>query len=90
MLKRQLHIQNKLGLHARAAAKLVTLANRFQANVSLTTGKMTAHTKSIMGLMMLSATYGTAIELSVDDAPDSEKALEAIQALIQNRFDEPE
>jgi phosphocarrier protein HPr len=90
MLKRQLLIQNKLGLHARAAAKLVTLANRFQANISLSTGKMTAHTKSIMGLMMLSATCGTSIELTADNAPDSEKAMEAIEALIQNRFDEPE
>ena len=90
MLKRQLKIQNKLGLHARAAAKLVTLASRFQADITLSTSKLTAHTKSIMGLMMLSATHGTPIELVSDDAPDAEKAMEAIEALIQNRFDEPE
>ncbi len=90
MLKRDTHIQNKLGLHARAAAKLVNLANRFQANITISTPKLTAHTKSIMGLMMLSATNGTPIQLSADDAPDAEKAMNAIEALIQNRFDEPE
>ena len=90
MLKRETRIQNKLGLHARAAAKLVTLANRFEANISISTPKLTAHTKSIMGLMMLSATQGTPIELCSDEAPDAEKAISAIEALIQNRFDEPE
>ncbi len=90
MLKRQLLIQNKLGLHARAAAKLVTLANRFQANISISTAKLTAHTKSIMGLMMLSAVFGTPIELVADDAVDAKKAMAAIEALIQNKFDEPE
>jgi phosphocarrier protein HPr len=90
MIKRQVQIQNKLGLHARAAAKLVTLASRFQADVTMSTPKLGAHTKSIMGLMMLSATYGTMVELVSDDAPDADKAMNAIEALIQNRFDEPE
>ena len=90
MLKRQLRIQNKLGLHARAAAKLVTLASRFQAEITISTEKLTAHTKSIMGLMMLSATYGTSVTLVSDEAKDAEAAINAIEALIQNKFDEPE
>jgi phosphocarrier protein HPr len=83
-------IQNKLGLHARAAAKLVNVAHRFTADVVIHTHKLSAHTKSIMGLMMLSATYGTSIELSAQEGSDAEEAIKAIEALIQRKFDEPE
>ncbi|NCX94629.1 MAG: HPr family phosphocarrier protein, partial [Gammaproteobacteria bacterium] len=59
MLRRQTRIQNKLGLHARAAAKLVNLAHQFEAEITLDTGRLTANAKSIMGLMMLAANNGT-------------------------------
>ena len=89
MLTQQCTIINKLGLHARAASKLVSTASRFAAEVELHKGDMIANAKSIMGIMMLAANQGTPITLHATGS-DAEKALEAILALINNRFDEEE
>ncbi|GAB0152818.1 MULTISPECIES: HPr family phosphocarrier protein [Marinobacterium] len=89
MIETRLTIINKLGLHARAAAKLVTLANQFNANIRINKDGREVDGKSIMSVMMLAASKGTEIALAAegDDAPE---ALDAITALINNRFDEPE
>lgn len=80
-------IVNRLGLHARAAAKLVTLAAKYQAEIKVAKGGKTVSGKSIMGVMMLAAAQGSVIRLTAvgDDAIE---ALEALAALIANRFDE--
>jgi len=89
MIEKRLTIINKLGLHARAAAKLVTLANQFSADIRIQKDDRKVDGKSIMSVMMLAASKGTEITLSAtgEDAP---QALDAICALVNNRFDEPE
>ncbi|MGE0385711.1 MAG: HPr family phosphocarrier protein [Gammaproteobacteria bacterium] len=89
MLQRKVTICNKLGLHARAAAKLVQLAGRFEADVRLVRDGREANAKSIMGVMMLSAGRGSEIEL-VGDGNDEQAAIEAVEQLIANRFGEDE
>lgn len=89
MAKAQLTIINKLGLHARAAAKLVSTATSFGSQVSVRANGQSVDGKSIMSVMMLAAAKGTDIELEcVGD--DEQEALDAIIALINNRFDEAE
>jgi phosphocarrier protein len=80
-------IVNRLGLHARAAAKLVTLAAKYQADVRVAKDGKQVSGKSIMGVMMLAAAQGSQITLTTigDDAVE---ALEALAALIANRFEE--
>lgn len=89
MIEKRLTIINKLGLHARAAAKLVTLANQFDAEIRIRKDDREVDGKSIMSVMMLAASKGTEITLLAtgEDAP---RALDAICALVNNRFDEPE
>lgn len=89
MVSKQLAIINKLGLHARAATKLVNLAARYAAESTITKGDKTINAKSIMGLMMLAATKGTTITLTCE-GEDEVEAFSAIEHLINNRFDEPE
>lgn len=89
MIEKTLTIINKLGLHARAAAKLVTLASSFQSRVELKTSCKTANGKSIMSVMMLAAGKGTEITLCIDGS-DEKQALAALEVLINLRFDEPE
>jgi phosphotransferase system HPr (HPr) family protein len=85
-----LDIINKRGLHARAAAKLATLANQFQAKVLARVGEGNwADAKSVMSLMLLAASQGTALEVSVE-GDDADAALCAIRALIADRFEECE
>lgn len=85
-----LDIINKRGLHARAAAKLATLANRFQAKVVARVGDGGwADAKSVMSLMLLAASCGTALEVSAE-GDDAEAAIGAIRALIADRFEEGE
>lgn len=90
MITRQTTIQNKLGLHARASAKLVNTASKFESEITLDTGNLTANSKSIMGLMMLAASCGTPITLKSDDADDAEAAMNAVEQLINDKFGEPE
>ena len=82
-------IINKLGLHARAASKLVSTASRFASRIDLVKGGQRADAKSIMSVLMLAASQGTVIELH-GTGQDVDEALEAIITLINNRFDEAE
>jgi phosphocarrier protein len=84
-----LTIVNKLGLHARASAKFVTLASNFKSDVTVLRNGQQANGKSIMGIMMLAAGKGTNIELQVD-GEDEETALQALTELVANRFGEDE
>jgi phosphocarrier protein len=87
MVRKSITIVNKLGLHARAAAKLVTLASLFQCDVRLARGSRTVNGKSIMGVMMLAAGQGSEIEL-IADGPDEEQAAATLAELVANRFGE--
>lgn len=89
MLKKTLLIVNKLGLHARAAAKLVKLATSFESHIELKRNHRSANGKSIMGVMMLAAGKGTELELEVS-GDDEEQAFAAIVGLIQDGFGEEE
>ena len=89
MIQQKITIINKLGLHARASAKLVHLASRYGSESRLIKGDKTVNCKSIMGIMMLAASKGTELELVVE-GDDEERAMAAIVELINNRFDEAE
>jgi phosphocarrier protein len=84
-----LTIVNKLGLHARASAKFVTLASTFKSDVTVSRNGQQANGKSIMGIMMLAAGKGTNIDLQVD-GEDEDKAMTALTELVANRFGEDE
>ncbi|MBL4774605.1 MAG: HPr family phosphocarrier protein [Mariprofundus sp.] len=84
---RIIHIQNKLGLHARASAKLAAEANRFEAAITLINDDIEVNCKSIMGIMMLAACKGTDLQLRAE-GEDAEAALTAILALVNDRFGE--
>ncbi|MBR9910528.1 MAG: HPr family phosphocarrier protein [Gammaproteobacteria bacterium] len=82
-------IINKLGLHARAAAKFATTAGRFASQIKVGLNGKKVDAKSVMSLMLLAANKGTNIELEVEGS-DEQEAMDAIVALINNRFDEAE
>ena len=87
MIERKITISNKLGLHARAAAKLVTLASSFQSKIEIKTKCKSANGKSIMSVMMLAASKGTEITLCIE-GNDEKEAIAALEVLINRRFDE--
>jgi len=87
MQQTQIKIINKLGLHARAAAKFVTLASEYQSEVLLEHQAKKVNGKSIMGVMMLAASKGTELTL-ITNGNDEHKALDALVELVNNRFDE--
>jgi phosphocarrier protein HPr len=89
MLHRETEIINKLGLHARASAKLTQLAGQYQSGIWLSRNGKRVNAKSIMGVMMLAAAKGATIAIEID-GPDEEVAMQALTALIANRFDEGE
>ncbi|MEM0910393.1 MAG: HPr family phosphocarrier protein [Pseudomonadota bacterium] len=89
LLKRKVEIVNKLGLHARAATKLVQLANQHDADITLIHGESSAPANSVLALMMLESSQGKTVEI-VCKGNDAEAAMEAITALIKNKFDESE
>jgi phosphocarrier protein HPr len=89
MLKSKITICNKLGLHARASAKLTKLAGSFQSEVLLARGERSVNAKSIMGVMMLAAGMGAEVELEVS-GPDEAVAMPALLDLIAKRFGEAE
>ena len=89
VVRREVTIINKLGLHARAAAKLVTLASGFEADVRIRRDDREVDAKSIMGVMMLAAGKGTRLEV-VATGPEAEVAAERLQALVRERFGEIE
>ncbi|HEX2390297.1 MAG TPA: HPr family phosphocarrier protein [Casimicrobiaceae bacterium] len=87
MQQREIEIVNKLGLHARASAKLTQLAAKYQCDVSLARNGRKINAKSIMGVMMLAAGKGSRVVLETD-GPDETEALDAIAALIGDCFGE--
>ena len=87
MLAREVTISNKLGLHARAAAKLVSIASGFGAEVTLEKQGQRVNGKSIMGVMMLAAEEGVSLRISAS-GPDETEALEALVTLIDTKFGE--
>ncbi len=89
MIRAQITIINKLGLHARAAAKFVGCAAAFSSSVQAGKDGKLVDGKSIMSVMMLAAGKGTILDLEIHGS-DEETALEAIAALVNNRFDEAE
>ncbi len=89
MISENITIINKLGLHARAASKLVSKANQFESEVLIDKQGNRANAKSIMGVMMLAASRGTEVILEVD-GNDEKECMEAMVQLFNNRFDESE
>jgi phosphocarrier protein len=89
MQRQEAEIVNKLGLHARASAKLTQLAGQFKSGVWLTRNGKRVNAKSIMGVMMLAAAKGSTVGIETD-GPDEEAAIKAIAALIANYFEEGE
>ncbi|MCX7692491.1 MAG: HPr family phosphocarrier protein [Tepidimonas taiwanensis] len=89
MMQRTVTISNKLGLHARASAKLTKVASAFQCEVWLSRNGRRVNAKSIMGVMMLAAGLGATVEVETD-GPDEQAAMEAIVALIDDKFGEGE
>ena len=89
MQEQEITIINKLGLHARAAAKLVNTASAFSSEVFVSKNGQQVNGKSIMGVMMLAASKGTAIHLQVS-GEDEEAAMQALKDLINDRFGENE
>jgi phosphocarrier protein len=87
MIKRVATISNKLGLHARASAKLTKLAGGFASDVHLSRNGRRVNAKSIMGVMMLAAGLGSEVEIETEGA-DEQAAMEAIVALIDDKFGE--
>ena len=87
MITKKLTILNKLGLHARAAAKLVSTANKFESKIIITKDGKNADARSIMKLLMLSASQGSSIRVEIDGA-DQNDAMESIEKLFNNKFDE--
>ena len=87
MIKKSITISNKLGLHARASAKLTKLAGSFQSDVFITRNDRRVNAKSIMGVMMLAAGLGSLVELETMGT-DEEAAMDAILALIGDKFGE--
>ena len=87
MIEREVQIVNKLGLHARPAAEIVKTAAKFQSDITLTRDDLEVNGKSIMGVMMLAAEYGSTIELRAK-GPDENEAVDALAQLIANKFGE--
>lgn len=89
MIKKSVTISNKLGLHARASAKLTKLAGSFPCEVWLSRGERRVNAKSIMGVMMLAAGLGVTIELETS-GDQEEQAMDALVALMNDKFGEGE
>ncbi len=87
MIKTSIFISNKLGLHARASAKLTKLAGTFGCEVFMTRNARRVNAKSIMGVMMLAAGLGSEVEIETEGA-DEQVAMNAIRALIEDKFGE--
>ena len=89
MIERDIEIKNKLGLHARAAAKLVHTAARFKCDIKIRKGDEEVDGKSILGILLLAAARGSVITVKAN-GPDEEEAVAALQHLIDTKFDEAE
>ena len=89
MITRDIEIKNKLGLHARAAAKLVHTAARYRSDIKIRKGDEEVDGKSILGILLLAAGRGSTITVKADGT-DERDALEAVEKLIDAKFDESE
>ena len=89
MLQQSIEIRNKLGLHARASAKLTQLAGQYKSDVWLSRNGRRVNAKSIMGVMMLAASQGTSVSIEIDGM-DEHAAMTALTTLIHDRFGEGE
>jgi len=89
MLQREVEIVNKLGLHARASAKLTQVAGKFDAEIWLSRNGRRVNAKSIMGVMMLAAAKGSTVMIETDGTDEAE-AMQALERLIATRFGESE
>ena len=89
MTRKELLIENKLGLHARAAAQIVKTASAYSAKITLSKDGLDVDGKSIMGIMMLAAAKGTSVLVQTDGV-DEDKALDGLEALFRNKFGEKE
>jgi len=89
MRKETIPVTNKLGLHARAAAKVVHTANQFESEIHIGTNDEEVNAKSILGLLTLAATRGTAVTVRTEGS-DEDEAMEAILRLFEERFGEGE
>jgi phosphocarrier protein len=87
MIEKVVTIANKNGLHARPAAEIVKLAAKFKSDIRLARDDLEVNGKSIMGVMMLAAEYGAALNVRAD-GPDAKEAVDALSKLISNRFGE--
>ena len=87
MLEQQITVSNRLGLHARASAKLVQLVHGFKSTVWLVSDSREVNAQSIMGVMLLAAGPGTTLTVRAD-GPDAAQAMEAVLALFARNFDE--
>ena len=87
MIKTNITISNKLGLHARASAKLTKLAGSFPCEVFMSRGERRINAKSIMGVMMLAAGLGSVVDIETD-GPQEREAMDALLALIADKFGE--
>jgi phosphotransferase system HPr (HPr) family protein len=87
VIRRELRIRNRLGLHARAAARFVHTASRFRAKVTAARDGRTMDGKSILGILLLAASFGTTIEVAAE-GPDENEAIEALAALVEGGFGE--
>jgi len=87
MKEQEIEIINQLGLHARAAAKLVKLAANFSSHIEIGREEQMVNAKSIMGVMMLAASKGTTVQLRIE-GEDQKQAMTAITDLINDRFEE--
>ena len=89
MIKNEITISNKLGLHARASAKLTKLAGSFPCEVWMSRGERRVNAKSIMGVMMLAAGIGSQVVVETD-GPQEQEAMDALLAIINDKFGEGE
>jgi phosphocarrier protein len=87
MIQSSITISNRLGLHARASAKLTKLAGSFRSEIFLSRNGRRVNAKSIMGVMMLAAGMGASVDIDID-GPDEAEAMAALRALIDSRFGE--
>ena len=87
MKEKKIKITNKLGLHARAAAKIVTLTNKFESIIKIVNGDKQADAKSIMKILMLAAPKGTEVTISAS-GKDEQSAIKSLENLIKDKFNE--
>jgi phosphocarrier protein HPr len=89
VIRRTVKVTNKLGLHARASAKLTQLASRFQGSIWIERNGRRVNAKSIMGVMMLAAGFGSTVEIETEGT-DEQAAIDEIEALFNDKFGEGE